>query len=187
MKEFFKNNLDYTEYVVSVPGIKIYIFNKLIHCVIFIGRKKPHRYGFKTKIAMHMHIDKKIKNVYDINEQKRKTKEEEKLKKEEFLKEIKIGDIFRTSWGYNMTLVDFFQVTGKPSPRKFTITPIEKEIKDGGCRGYEGECRGIPDSFFGESKNVQVSAYKSLVNCDEYKHSAYPTDSKSWHHFSHMD
>lgn len=92
------------------------------------------------------------------------------------MKNIKIGDIFSASWGYDQTNVDFFQVVeivGKCSVRIRQVHP--EIVKDEACgpmcadRTYKfptdgtllPPCRGvfIKDTQRGDVKRVQTPSY----------------------------
>lgn len=59
------------------------------------------------------------------------------IKRKENEHNIKIGDLYYISWGYSMTIVDFYQVISI-SPKMVTIIPVcpEKYEMTGG--GYQG-------------------------------------------------
>jgi len=58
---------------------------------------------------------------------------------------IKLGDIFKSSWGYDQTNVDFYQVTRVISEKTIEVTPIEgKRIEDEKVIPMIGEFTGEP-------------------------------------------
>ncbi len=186
VQEFIENS-DVQEYKTKVKGILVFCHadHEKHICYIFKGRRHlPQKCIFGSEMEMYIYIDKEIKVLYDKNEHKRKSREYEKVQKKEQIDKIQIGDIYYTSWGYNMTLVDFFEVVGKPTPANVTIRPIEKEAKNNSYA--DDEVKALPGTFFGKAKNVQVNSSGSLVNADEYNHNAYP-DSGKWHYTNHMD
>jgi len=184
--ECYVGHPDYNEFKTSVPGIRVFISNVKPGCLFFLGKKrKPTAHSFNDKTAMLLFIDKKIKEQYDNLEEKKNIQKANKLLKEQYRKTIKPGDIFYTSWGYDMTIVHFFQVIKRASAAKFTIRPIDKEAKD--SNPWSTEVRAIPGSFSGEEKNVLVNSSGNLVGCDEYQHNAYKDSPGRWHHVSYMD
>ncbi len=175
------------EYKTKVKGILVFLdedHQKYI-CYIFKGRKnKPQKCIFNTEIEMYIYIDKQIKILYDLNEAKNIKRAQVKAQKKEQIAKIQIGDIYYTSWGYDMALVDFFEVVGKPTPAKVTIRPIEKESKTNSP--MTDDVRALPGQFCGETKNVQVNTSGSLINADKYDHNAYLDDGR-WHYINYMD
>lgn len=66
----------------------------------------------------------------------------------------KVGDLFYSSWGYEQTNIDFYQVTNTTS-KCIELTPIHSETKrDNYLSGYK---RPIRNSFFGSPKLHKVN------------------------------
>lgn len=57
---------------------------------------------------------------------------------------IKVGDIFYTSFGYDMTLVNFYQVV-RVMPKSVVVKKINSEVVDG--NSFTGKCRPIKNDF----------------------------------------
>lgn len=72
---------------------------------------------------------------------------------------VKVGDIFETSWGYEQTNVDFFQVvkvTGKSVVVRH-IKSKETEIKDAsGISTMTGHVVPVKNAFDGEPKTRRL-------------------------------
>lgn len=60
---------------------------------------------------------------------------------------FKPGDIFVSSWGYNMTIVDFYQVTRKTHCGVY-VRQVEQNEEIGGY--LSGETMPKKDTLFGE-------------------------------------
>lgn len=73
---------------------------------------------------------------------------------------IKAGDIFVGSWGYNMTIVEFYKVTKIISPCRVEIIKIGTKIVKTDCGGGE-YLKADPDVTIGKpiQKNVVKSKY----------------------------
>lgn len=83
---------------------------------------------------------------------------------------VKVGDIYYTSWGYDMTIVDFFQVISVTAKRA-KLKKISSKVVDGSA-GYSGKVIPIKDSFR-EAKVITTGTDMSyngkstiLKNCD---------------------
>lgn len=81
---------------------------------------------------------------------------------------LKIGDILYTSWGYDQTNIDFYQVTRVPGPMTVEIRKIA--AKSGPEQGFmTAECTAEPNHFVGEpmlkransTNSVYIASYAS--------------------------
>lgn len=61
-----------------------------------------------------------------------------------FVAAANIGDVFYSSWGYDQTNVDFYEVVRKTAKTVY-VREIYGEILTGG--GYAGRCQPKPGSF----------------------------------------
>lgn len=102
---------------------------------------------------------------------------------------VKIGDIFFTSFGYDMTLVDFYQVV-KIMPKSVSVKRINSEVVDGDC--FTGKCKPIKDNFTNDDVYTTRTDFswngkeKILKNADGRKHIGYEWQNNSVC-FNHMD
>jgi hypothetical protein len=107
---------------------------------------------------------------------------------------LKVGDLLRSSWGYDQTNVDYYQVT-KVTKRSVEIREVGLEHVEGsGCaNGMADRVRPRKDKFLSEPKRklVQVWVEKDgTVRCSVKVRSfayAYPcsedeTTYRSWYH-----
>jgi hypothetical protein len=61
--------------------------------------------------------------------------------------EVKVGDIFHCSWGYDMTINDYYQVVGlTPSGKSVKVRKLNKEIVNSG-EYFQGREMPIKDDF----------------------------------------
>ncbi len=70
--------------------------------------------------------------------------------------DVKVGDVFRASWGYGQTNVDYWEVTALRGKRQVTVRRIGSvSVSEGFCTG---ECVPAPGQFTGEEevKLIQV-------------------------------
>jgi hypothetical protein len=67
--------------------------------------------------------------------------------------QIQVGSIFRCSWGYDQTNVDFYQVT-KLNPASVVVRPIAKHVVGDGMMC--GKATAIKDSFAGSPMTKRI-------------------------------
>jgi hypothetical protein len=95
----------------------------------------------------------------------------------------KVGDLFYSSWGYDQTNIDFYQVTTVRN-KMVGLTPIAGKAKyDQAMAGYTTP---VPNHFTGEQKMHLVrfnSNDKPYFKLNSYS-SAWPTKPNSSHFFS---
>lgn len=115
-------------------------------------------YSFRSEEGRYNYFNKYISNLENSIKEKEERKEAEKQAIKAALSKVKPGDIFSSSWGYDQTNVDFYQVIEVKG-----CYAILKEI--GQTRKKEGiyiDARKIfpvKDNFIGETikKKIQTS------------------------------
>lgn len=70
-------------------------------------------YGFKMYGDAVEYLEGMHKGVEEILEKKEAEKRERKESLRRQIEEVEVGEIYYSSWGYDQTNVDFYQVTGK--------------------------------------------------------------------------
>lgn len=70
---------------------------------------------------------------------------------------LQVGDVLRSSWGYDQTNVDFYQVTALVGSQTVEYRPIGQESEE--THYLQGECVPVPGSFTGPAKRARVSTY----------------------------
>ena len=99
---------------------------------------------------------------------------------------VKVGDIFASSWGYDETHVDFYEVVGiTPSGKSVRVVPIGKEIVEGEGTAYT-RVKAIPGSFDSDAvpvtKRVRFSSYGGeVIKINSYT-SAWRTSPEATHY-----
>lgn len=76
---------------------------------MFYGKsyKPAWHYRFKNEDELNAYVDKFLANKDAIEQSKAERREQRKLTRDH---DIKVGDIFYTSWGYDQTNIDFYEV-----------------------------------------------------------------------------
>lgn len=170
-------------YETEVKGTKIYIRKNEFLIYFYIGNKKrPYAKRFDNEMAMLIYIDDLLKKQFDKNKKKAEEKIQDDLMKKEARAKVKIGDLFATSWGYDRTIVSFFEVISRPSPATVEIREISSEMVSGNF--MSGRVKPVKGDFISEPKRCQINKYGHVVKADEYGHNAYQTTENSTHHVS---
>ncbi len=71
----------------------------------------------------------------------------------------KVGDILSSSWGYSMTIVNYYQVV-KTTPKMITVREIAGKLVSGD--GMRGESVPVPNAFV-PKKSYQPAEFHRLV------------------------
>ncbi len=104
--------------------------------------KPVFHFSFKDEDRRIEFINDKINNRLSIKKNNDEWKEKRKKENEQLINEVKEGDIFYASWGYEQTNIDFFQVVAK---NKSMLTL--KELK------YTREITGHDQGYLTPLKN----------------------------------
>lgn len=75
--------------------------------------KPIFHYTFENESRRIEFINDKIKNRLAIKKSNDDWKNERKKENDALINDVKVGDIFYASWGYEQTNIDFFQVVAK--------------------------------------------------------------------------
>lgn len=129
-----------------------------ISCMI--ARVAPRsKFGYKIELNYHYRsIEQMVKSVtqffsdrYKWKKQKLDYKENKQKQQEEGLSNIneliKVGDIFYSSWGYDQTNVDFYQVLDVSDKGTVSLREIGSEIVDGTTGMDCANLRPVKDDF----------------------------------------
>ena len=131
---------------VTRPGVdaEVYVDIKGLRAVTFAGKAQnpTWHHRFPNQAGM----ERRIKSFFDECERLQEYKAERKAKQAEERQQPhghKVGDIFYTSWGYDQTNVEFYQVVEIPGPHTVKLREI--------CANHEESRKSaIKDHFYGE-------------------------------------
>jgi len=150
-------------------GIQVY-FKDVNGCygLCFVGRaiKPTWNYRFRNAEERQATVTRTFNNVQATKE----FKEKRKLQRLEASANhgVKVGDIFRSSWGYDQTNIDYYQVVAV-SGKTATVCKISQLSE---ADGYlQGNCVPAPNSFIGkpfkkliQKNSVDSEAYISIAS-----------------------
>lgn len=161
------------------------------------GREKcEHYYAFNSEERRAFWISQQTETIQKQEAALIARKEERKVEaakiKEAFVNPFKVGDLLYSSWGYDQTNIDFYQVI-KAGPKSVTVQEIcgkEAEHQEG-FSPMSGHTSAVKDSFLKDSKpsTHPVRAYYDGQGVLRYgicfgRYSLSPTTAEKVHYYS---
>lgn len=152
----------------------------------FIGnaRKPSWRYYFASTKQREERIARAIADAKLIQQRKAERKAENAAYRSQPCT-LKVGDILYSSWGYDQTNIDFYQVTALIGEQMVELRQIAAEMlpHEPGYSDMSGKVIAKPGVFKGEAFKKRVSG-GNTVKIESYA-SAWPWDGKpkycSWY------
>jgi len=116
----------------DIPGLEIYKYKTTIKgvekpaAIMFRGKaqKPTNRYYYRDEARR----DEAIQQFIDDERKVMSDRAERRAKKAAFTHNLKPGDILYSSWGYDQTNIDFYQVTQKVGKKSVKIRPIRSTV-----------------------------------------------------------
>ncbi len=147
------------------------------------ARKPTWRFYFSTAAQREKKITQAIEAAKVIEERKAQQRAENAAYRAKPCA-LKVGDILYSSWGYDQTNIDFYQVTGLISTQIVELRPIASEmLPNEGGSSMSGKVIAKPDAFKGDAFKKRVSG-GNTVKIESYAH-ATPWDGQpkycSWY------
>jgi hypothetical protein len=133
-------------------GLEVFISNDGLYAMGFRGKavKPSFHYRFKTVERTKEYISEFIDTVKKTAERKLA----ERAAKKSIVRDLVIGDVLVSSWGYEQTNIDYYQVTALVGEHSVELRSIGKEVS------YErqdyGQCVPVPNVFYGEAFTKRV-------------------------------
>lgn len=142
-------------------GIQVYYKNTpCISAICFVGRavNPTWHYRFKDGQQRINEVTRTFKNVAERAEYKAARKA--KAAEAQANHGVKVGDVFRSSWGYDQTNVDYYQVVAV-GKKTATFCKIAQLSESDGF--LQGNCVPAPNQFIGKpfKKLIQKSSTES--------------------------
>ena len=142
-------------------GIQVYYKNTpCISAICFVGRaiNPTWHYRFKDGQQRINEVTRTFKNVAERAEYKAARKA--KAAEAQANHGVKVGDVFRSSWGYDQTNVDYYQVVAV-GKKTATFCKIAQLSESDGF--LQGNCVPAPNQFIGKpfKKLIQKSSAES--------------------------
>ena len=138
-------------------GFEVYgIESPSIIAMCFTGKAVKHawHYRFQDLTRRNAEIEKTLDGLMKSKEYKEKRKEERKAASASH--DVKAGDVFRCSWGYDQTNIDYYQVLSV-SGQMAVISEIGCDSEETGF--MQGESVPALNRFIGDPKRVRIQRY----------------------------
>ena len=133
---------------------EIYLFNHGKPAAMGFGGKRAapdFHFTFADELKRNNYVSRYIDTLRD----RKKTKDERKAKAKAFEHTLKADDILYSSWGYDQTNIDFYQVTKLVGKKSIELRKISGAIDHhDGCQS--NMVVGRPGAFLGEAKLKRV-------------------------------
>lgn len=159
---------EFNAYTEDFHSLKIVQFAKTIHGTeygilkIWRGRQRNPFVNYRFKADQ---IDRMFDYTAKVKEselkgiaEKAERKAKEKAEVEQMRENIQVGTILSTSWGYSMTIVQFFQVIERKGA-KMIIQELEQNAEGYGV----GQTMPIADKFLNDKKDeLLITRYPKI-------------------------
>lgn len=134
-------------------GLEVYVSPNGLVVLGFKGKqiKASFHYRFKTTEAAKNYADTFVSGVEKIAADKAAAKAVRKAT----VRALELGDVLVSSWGYEQTNIDYYQVVGLVGKASVLLQEIAKQ-KTTDDRGDTGKCVPIIDNFIGEPFTKKV-------------------------------
>ena len=133
----------------------------------FSKEKQIFGFRFLNEDRRLEYINEDYLNRVKNQEAKEKYKSDKEIKNKSDLLNVKVGDIFKDSWGYEQTNVDYFQVVAKPSSSFIVVKKINYELIDETVSNMSAYVKPLINSF----KNDEELKFK--LNGASFKSSSF--------------
>lgn len=121
---------------------------------IFFGKQaKPYKhYTFRSEAARESYI----KECFESRERSEAYKKERFAERKAFQPKVEVGEIYRTSWGYEQTNVEFFEVVAFKG-KTATLREIAAEVVETGWA--QGKKTPLPGKYIGPEIQRRATQY----------------------------
>jgi|GEM_PF-909000 hypothetical protein len=132
----------------------------IYYAIAFVGKQsKPiwhHSFGTRAHER-----DEAIQKLIDSRKARMKVKEEEQAEKRKFSTDLFMGDILYTSWGYDQTNVDWYEVVEVTGPQSVIIREIGATTRRTDSAGND-YMMPTPGDYIGPEMKKRVSPGNSI-------------------------
>jgi hypothetical protein len=112
---------------------------------------KPYaNYTYQNMQKAGKAIDDYVQTIKEYKASRDKWKQTTKVQAKTSFEKIQSGDIFNTSWGYDQTNVEFYQVIEKKGTSTVIVREIGREPVGSGYSDMAGMFRPIKDNFISQ-------------------------------------
>lgn len=133
------------------------------YALAFAGKaqKPSFHHSFKTPAQRAKWVTDWIDGLKASQEAKRKYRDE----RNNVATKLQVGSILRSSWGYDQTNIDYYEVTALIGTKTCEIRSIAKETEETGF--MQGKCVPVPGNYCGEPMRKKI-LYGDSVKIDHH-------------------
>lgn len=131
--------------------------------VAFRGRAGKASWHFRFRDEARR--EEKIREFFDDVRSGEEDKRERAASRKGAERGVDVGDILYTSWGYEQTNIDFYQVVALVGKSSVKLREIDQDVGSGGegSSSMSGQTSAIKDSFKGPETTVRVANGRAKV------------------------
>jgi hypothetical protein len=162
---YLPKNVDLKQMETGIDGLLIYKYESGIgklYAIAFRGKaNKPlWHYSFRSEASRNDYINSAIEKEKSLQGAKDARRQERK----EYSHDMKVGDILYSSWGYDQTNIDYYEVT-KVMGKAIEIREIAYKVVS---EGYaEVKVAPVPGKYMGPPKRKLVNT-RGAVRLNSY-------------------
>jgi len=142
--------------------LEFHVDSDNLTCTFYKGRKTKPNWNFRFKTLER--LEAKIQYEIALAETTLDEKAVRKQAQLEVAKTIKVGDIFRYSWGWEQTNVDFYQVISRKGKSSLVIRPIGLVSVRETSWGSD-EVIASANDFLGDEETVRLNGDRFKRSC----------------------
>ena len=160
-REFYRPSDCNIETIDAIPGSEIcrYESNGSVYAAVFGGKRAKPDWHFRFRSIENR--EAKIAEWIDSQKASVKFRKEQRAKRNGG-HSLKVGDVLHSSWGYDQTNADFYQVVEVPSKCFVIVREIGSAIV-GESDGPSIRVRPVKDSFKSDPKRYKASTNNSIA------------------------
>lgn len=144
----------------------VYIDRARLCALGYAGKavKPSFNYKFRSEEQMEKHISEFFQSRARSLEYKSERKKDLKSQKEALLSKLKVGDILVSSWGYDQTNVNFYEIVSVKGST-VTLKELAQNLKETGF--MSGVTKPVKGSYLNkaEIKRVVRSGHVNISSC----------------------
>jgi hypothetical protein len=182
-KSFYISNMklvDPAEYGGAVDGFEAYDnTNGKLHGMVFFGKQAKPIWHFN--FPSRERFIQRVKEARDNWAARQQAKQEAVSAKKAFVHSVKVGDVFGTSWGYEQTNREFFQVV-EVKGKSVVIRELAQEggrADDPGFGPMAGTTRYIKDKFLNDELITKLVLQGNEIKFASYRWGSLVTDEQN--------
>ena len=125
--------------------------------------KADFHYNFQDEARRTDFLNEQFERKLSFKKRADEYKAERKKENEALVNDVKVGDIFYASWGYEQTNIDFYQVVAK-NKSMLTIREIYSTLAE--VTGHDqGNLKPLKNEFKGEEIKKRLSQGRLNIDC----------------------